>query len=117
MRGLAPVAERYLGLQRRGRERARLHGWRRLLPLALAGFLLAALAVAALRIDLIRVRYGLADALREEKTLVEEQRQALAALRTLRDPARLGRLAAERGLGRPARIIDLTSDPRAGARP
>ena len=44
---------------------------RRWLPLALAGFLLAGLAVAALRVDLIRVRYGLADAVREEKALLE----------------------------------------------
>lgn len=80
---------------------------RRLLPVALAVALLAALTVAALRIDLIRVRYGLGDALRQEKALLEEHRQALARLRALRDPARLGRLAADRGLGRPDRLIEL----------
>jgi len=82
-------------------------GRRRLLPIALGVALLAALAVAALRIDLIRVRYGLADGLRQEKALLEEHRQALARLRALRDPARLGRLAADRGLVRPDRLIDL----------
>ena len=90
---------------------------RRWLPLALAGFLLAGLAIAALRVDLIRVRYGLADAVREEKALLEERRQALARMRSLRDPFRLARLAADRGLARPERIVDLPAEPEQGTRP
>ena len=90
---------------------------RRWLPLAIAGCLLAGLAVAALRVDLIRVRYGLADAVREEKALLEENRQALARMRTLRDPFRLARLAADRGLARPERIVDLPAAPEQGMRP
>jgi hypothetical protein len=90
---------------------------RRWLPLAATGFLLAGLAVAALRVDLIRVRYGLADAVREEKTLLEEKRQALARMRSLRDPSRLARLASDRGLARPERIIDLPAQPEQGTRP
>jgi hypothetical protein len=91
---------------------------RRWLPLAIAGCLLAGLAVAALRVDLIRVRYGLADAVREEKVLLEEHRQALARMRTLRDPLRLARLAASRGLTRPQRIVDLPATANRGlARP
>ena len=86
-------------------------GKRRWLPLAIAGFLLAGLPVAALRIDLLRVRYGLADALREEKALLEENRQALADVRTLCDPSRLEHLAADRGLARPERIVDLPTAP------
>ena len=39
----------------------------RALPALLAGVVLAALALAALRVDLIRVRYGLGQAMREEK--------------------------------------------------
>ena len=90
---------------------------RRWPALAIAGFLLAGLAVAALRVDLIRVRYGLADAVREEKALLEESRQALARMRTLRDPLRLAHLAASRGLARPERIVDLPATPEQGTRP
>ena len=90
---------------------------RRWLPLTIAGFLLAGLAVAALRVDLIRVRYGLADAVREEKALLEEKRQSLARMRTLRDPFRLARLAADRGLARPERIVDLPATPEQGTHP
>lgn len=90
---------------------------RRWLPLAVAGLLLVGLAVTALRVDLIRVRYGLADAVREEKALVEEKREAVARVRTLRDPLRLTHLAAELGLTRPERIVDLPAPSRQGARP
>ena len=90
---------------------------RRWLPLAATGFLLAGLAVAALRVDLIRSRYGLADAVREEKTLLEEKRQALARMRSLRDPSRLASLAGDRGLARPERIIDLPARHEQGTRP
>ena len=79
--------------------------------------LLLALGVAALRVDLIRVRYGLADAVHEEKALLEKKRQALARMRTLRDPLRLARLAADRGLARPERIIDLPAAAEQGMRP
>ena len=90
---------------------------RRWLPLAIAGCLLAGLAVAALRVDLIRVRYGLADAVHEEKALLEKKRQALARVLTLRDPLRLARLAADRGLARPERIVDLPAASEQGTRP
>ena len=99
------------------RRRTEPAGKRHWLPLAIAGFLLAGLAVAALRIDLIRVRYGLADAVREEKALEEEKRQAQARMRTLRDPRRLASLAADRGLARPERIVDLPVASEQGPRP
>jgi hypothetical protein len=81
--------------------------WTRWLPLAAALALLAALCVAALRVDQIRVGYGLAQALEEEKALLDQRREALARLRALRDPARLASLAAQQGFVRPARIVDL----------
>jgi hypothetical protein len=56
------------------------------------------------------VRYGLADALREEKALLEETRRVRAELGTRRDPARLARLAPRYGLVRPHRIIDLPAE-------
>ncbi len=80
---------------------------RRGLTLLLAAVLIAALGVAALRIDLIRVRYGLAGAVREEKALLQERREALARVRALRDPTRLRQLAQEQGFVRPSRITAL----------
>jgi hypothetical protein len=89
------------------RSRVLERGRRRLLPFALAGLVIAALGVAALRIDLIRMRYGLADAMAEEKALLEQRRVALLELRRQRDPGRLTDLARRRGFERPARIVDL----------
>lgn len=119
MRRAVPAPEGRLDLV--GRDLANLgraqRAHRRWVMPAVAGCLLAALAVAALRIDLIRVRYGLADAMREEKALLEERRELLAQLRELRDPARLRRQAAAQGFVRPARIIDLPSPAPAAPSP
>ena len=91
---------------------------RRLLPVALIGGLLAALCLAALRIDLIRQRYELAAAMREEKQLVEEHRLLTARMRGLRDPARLAKLARERGFARPDRVIEIAAPGAStGSRP
>jgi len=91
---------------------------RRLLPVALIGTLLAALCLAALRIDLIRQRYELAAAMREEKQLVEERRLLTAQVRGLRDPARLADLAKELGFERPERVIEIAAPGvPAGSRP
>lgn len=90
---------------------------RRLLPMALLGALLAGLALAALRVDLIRVRYGLAEVARERQQLVEERNGLTAALRSLRDPARLGRIARERGFERPERVISIAAPALASADP
>ncbi len=84
-----------------GRMRARPLGW------LLAASFACALAVAALRIDILRVRYALGAAIRDEKALVQQQRQQTAALETLRDPARLVLLAREREFAPPERVIDL----------
>jgi len=90
----------------------------RLLPIALLGALIAALCLAALRVDLIRQRYDLAEAMKTEKQLLEQKRLMTAQDRRLRDPARLARLAAERGFVRPERLIDIqTLDVAAGPRP
>ncbi len=79
--------------------------------IALAGIAVA-LSVAALRIDILRMRYGLGEALETEKALIEESRELTAQVRRLRDPARLARLAIESGLGSPERVIDLRFDIR-----
>ena len=90
---------------------------RRFAPLAMLGMLLAALSLAALRIDLIRVRYGLAATLKEEKALLEERRTLLARLGTLRDPTRLAQLAARLELARPERVVELSALHHEEARP
>lgn len=90
-----------------GRMRTRPLGW-----LLVTGFV-CALALAALRIDILRVRYALGEAIREEKALVQQQRQQTAALETLRDPARLVLLARQRGFAPPERVIELRSERQA----
>ncbi len=85
--------------------------WPGALPALLAGVLLAALALAALRVDLIRVRYGLGQAMQEEKDLLERDRALRARVGSLRDPIRLARLAPRHGLARPARVLELSLGP------
>ena len=79
--------------------------------IALVGILVA-LSVAALRIDILRMRYGLGKALETEQALIEERRELTAQVRGLRDPAWLAQLAIESGLGSPERVIDLRFDTR-----
>lgn len=110
---VAAAANAVTGTRGSKRSMRRLPRWA---PLAIALFLLAALSVAALRVDLIRSSYGLAQALEREKTLLEERRIALADVSALRDPDRLARLAEQRGFARPARIVDLPVSPPAAAR-
>jgi hypothetical protein len=66
-----------------------------------------ALALAALRIDILRVRYALGEAIREEKALVQQQRQQTAVLEGLRNPSRLVEAAQRLGFAPPVRVIDL----------
>jgi hypothetical protein len=89
----------------------------RLLPVLLASVVVAGLALAALRVDLIRVRYGLGQAMREEKALLEQGRTLRARIGSLRDPIRLARLAPRYGLARPTRVLDLPVAPAADPRP
>jgi hypothetical protein len=80
---------------------------RRFLAILLAGGLLAGFSLVALRVDNLRLRYALAEALAQQQRLLEEHRVATARLEALRDPARLAALADERGLVRPQRVIEL----------
>jgi hypothetical protein len=102
-----------------GRDLAPLHRAegkrRRLLSVLLTGCLLATLGLTALRIDLIRQRYALAAAMREEKQLLEEHRMLTARVRSLRDPARLTAMAHELGFERPAGVIQLDGNGIAAA--
>ena len=93
-------------------------GRSRMLPVALIGALMAALCLTALRIDLIRQGYDLGAAMREEKELLERHHVLTARVRTLRDPARLARLANDMGFEHPNRVIELGApDVPAGPRP
>ena len=77
-----------------------------------------ALALAALRIDILRVRYALGEAIREEKALIQAQRQQIAVLEGLRNPSRLVDVAQHLGFAPPERVIDLrrsTSEAHQGA--
>jgi hypothetical protein len=83
---------------------------RGLLPLLIAG-LIVALGVASLRIDLLRIRYALAETVAEEQRLLDEQRNLTVRMRTLRDPVHLSKRAHELGFVRPERLIDLQGTP------
>jgi hypothetical protein len=93
-------------------------GARRRLParqiaVVLSGAVCAALLLVVLRIDSIRLRYRLADALRAEQQLQEQERHLTVDVRRLRHPLRLAELGRGLGLGRPERVIELVAaDPR-----
>jgi hypothetical protein len=72
-----------------------------------AGAVCAALLLVALRMDSIRLRYALADAVRVEQELLDQQRRLTVQVRHLRDPRRLEALAGELGLAPAACLIDL----------
>jgi len=80
--------------------------WLPLLVLALA----VALAIAALRIDLIRTRYALMDTMKQEQMLIEAHRALIVDKLRLRDPALLATLAEARGY-RPAEVVRTLVDP------
>jgi hypothetical protein len=65
------------------------------------------LSLAALRIDILRLRYAMAEAIGVEKSLIEERSVLLARVAGLRDPARLEKLARERKMERPESVIEL----------
>ena len=77
-----------------------------LIPL-LGVALVAALGIAALRIDLIRTRYAVAAAMDEEKALLEEQRALIVRKRQLRDPVELDVQARARGFRPPTRVFSM----------
>ena len=86
--GLPPEASRkpgselgLIGIDVAGqRRRGRAFG----LLSTLAAVLVVALGVSALRIDLLRIRYALGEAIAEEQRLLDEQRSLTAEMRRLR---------------------------------
>ncbi len=65
----------------------------------------SALSLLVMRVEIIRLRYELATSVQHEQELLATQREQTVAVRKLRDPVRLRRLAAERGLAYPEQII------------
>jgi hypothetical protein len=77
------------------------------------GAVVIGLAIVALRNDLIRMRYDLSAAMQQERELLQERRELTARVGALRDPARLARLARERGFARPESVLEAA--PAAGS--
>jgi hypothetical protein len=75
--------------------------------------LLVALAMAALRVDLIRGRYEIGMGYHQEEQLNRRIARLTASMRELRDPARLGKFASDMGFVPPERLIDLPADLKA----
>jgi hypothetical protein len=94
-RDLAPVPTR--------RRRRRVP----VVPIAI-GAVLGALCLVSLRVEILRLRYAVAEAASEEERLLERERQIRVRVRELRDPARLRALAAERGFTPPERVLRLS---------
>ncbi len=108
--GKVTPSHEWIGIDFSGRKRPRR--MRMLIPLL--GFaLVVALGIAALRIDLIRVRYALAAATKKEEALMNEQRMLIVRRRALRDPVELATQARDRGFRPPTRVLSLP-DPVGG---
>ena len=75
---------------------------------AVLGSVLAGLLLASLRVEIIHLRYALAEAASQEEQLLERQRLMTVRVRELRDPGRLRTLAEESGFVRPRHVLTLT---------
>jgi hypothetical protein len=73
-----------------------------------AASVLSLLALAALRVSILRTRYALAATLQHETELRARERSAAVAAREQRDPHKLRELATGLGFARPERVIDLS---------
>lgn len=90
----------------------RLGRWLPVFALALA----CALALAALRVSILRARYALAEVHESETQLLEARRDAQVEIRELRDPRRLRERARALGFEHPERVLRLPA-AAAGAAP
>jgi len=83
--------------------RLRTGSWMPVLAAMVAG----AMFLAVLRMDVIRMRFAVAQAFEEELRLQEEKRELTVRMRQLRDPAVLAQRAEALGFRRAERLIDL----------
>lgn len=102
-----PRPQSWIGVDLAGEDSSR--NARRLLPLLVLA-LVTALSIAALRIDLIRIRYAMASVVERETELREEQRNLIVRRRQLRDPTELAAQARLRGF-RPAAQVIILREP------
>ena len=77
-----------------------------------AAAVISLLALTALRLSILRARYALGAVLQHETELLARERSAAVDVREARDPHKLRDLAAQRGFGRPGRVIDLADEAR-----
>lgn len=85
----------------------------RMWPPVFIALLAAALFLAALRIDIIRMRYARASVLKVETALREEQQQLLVEVRRLHHPSELSRRADALGFQVPDEVVELAGPARA----
>ncbi len=78
-----------------------------------AGLIGGALLLVVLRVDIIRMRYQLAQALETEAELRGQIRESVVAERRLRHPARLAEIASELGFDRPSVVVEIDALPAA----
>jgi len=89
------------GFQKRTRPRGRPY------TAVLIGCVAAALLLAALRVDILRLRYALMDVTAEEELLLQRKNTLTVEVRKLRDPGRLREIAEAQGFTNPDRVIPL----------
>jgi hypothetical protein len=87
--------------------RLRTRSWAGVVAAAVAGMMF----LAVLRVDVIRMRFSVAQAFEEELRLEEVKRELTVEMRRLRDPATLVERAAELGFRRAERLIDVGAAP------
>jgi hypothetical protein len=78
-----------------------------------AAAVLSLLALAALRVSILRTRYALGATLQHETELLARERSVAAAASEQRAPQKLRESAAQLGFKRPERVIDLADEARA----
>ena len=78
-----------------------------------AAAVLSLLALAALRVSILRTRYALGATLQHETELLARERSVAAAASEQRAPQKLRESAAQLGFTRPERVIDLADEARA----
>ncbi len=78
-----------------------------------AAAVLSLLALAALRVSILRTRYALGATLQRETELLARERSVAAAASEERAPQKLRESAAQLGFKRPERVIDLADQARA----
>lgn len=76
---------------------------------AMIALLIAAIGLVALRTEVIKLRYELAEIGKRERTLDQQQRDLQVRVRQLRNPQLLAIRAEELGFRRPDRLIDVPS--------